>query len=252
MSSPGRVFAVLDLFSSERPVWAPDEVNEALGYTRATGYRYVKELVEAGFLQKVAAGYYALGPRIIELDYQLRQSDPVLLAAIPLMKQLAEQSGYDTVLSVLFVGGMQVIDTYRASVQPGLELTYGRGRPRPLFRSGAPKVLLSCLTRTQQQRLYESHVDEVAESGLGTSWKEFRSYLQQVRKQGYYYSIGELDANVSAVAVPVFNAEGDAVAALALVGDLKKISTENIEALKTQLDETALQVCAKIQLPYVL
>jgi hypothetical protein len=42
MSSPSRVFAVLGLFGPARPVWHTDEINAALGYTRATGYRYVK------------------------------------------------------------------------------------------------------------------------------------------------------------------------------------------------------------------
>lgn len=139
MTSPARALAVLDLFTQQRPVWQPDEINGALGYTRATGYRYVKDLVEAGFLQKVSAGRYALGGRIVELDYQLRQSDPVLLAALPVMESLARGSGFDVVLSVLF-GGPMVIDVHRVSVQSSLKLAYGRGRPRPLFRSGAPKI----------------------------------------------------------------------------------------------------------------
>ena len=50
MTSPARVFAILDLFTRERPTWHADEINDALGYARATGYRYVRELVEAGFL----------------------------------------------------------------------------------------------------------------------------------------------------------------------------------------------------------
>src|SRR4029453_359660 len=67
MTSPARVLAILNLFSEERPVWHTDEINETMGYTRATGYRYVKDLVEAGFLRKVSAGRYSLGPRTIEL-----------------------------------------------------------------------------------------------------------------------------------------------------------------------------------------
>jgi DNA-binding IclR family transcriptional regulator len=114
MSSPARVFAVLGLFSSERPVWQPDEINEALGYSRPTGYRYVKELVEAGLLQKGSAGRYALGGRIIELDYQLRQIDPVLLAAMPAMQALAARTGFDAVLTVMY-GGPRVIDIHRVS-----------------------------------------------------------------------------------------------------------------------------------------
>lgn len=241
MTSPARALAVLNLFSRERPVWQPDEINEALGYTRATGYRYVKDLVEAGFLQKVSAGRYALGGRIIALDYQLRQSDPVLLAAMPVMTALATTTGFDAVLSVLF-GGPQVIDIHRASVQQSLKLTYGRGRPRPLFQSGAPKVLLSGLARAPLVRLYEAQVAEIAARGMGSNWAEFRAYLSAVRKHAFYRSVGELEPGIGAAVVPVFNADGDMVAALALVGTAEQLQPYEDDRLRQWLEQAASQI----------
>lgn len=238
MTSPARALAVLDLFTRERPVWQPDEINEALGYTRATGYRYVKDLVEAGFLQKVSAGRYALGGRIIELDFQLRQSDPVLLAARPVMEALAATTGFDVVLSVMF-GGPKVIDIHRVSVQASLKLAYGRGRPRPLFRSGAPKILLSGLPRAPLVKLYEREAREIAANGMGHSWAEFRAYLSAVRKQGFYRSVGELEAGIGAAVVPVCNAEGDIVAALALVATQARFDQQDDSQLRQWLEPAA-------------
>lgn len=230
MSSASRIFAILGLFTRERPVWQPDEINEALGYSRPTGYRSVKELVDAGMLQKVSAGRYALGARIIELDYQLRQSDPVLLAAIPVMKSLAEASGYDAVLSVLYAGP-RIVDIHRANGEQGLELTYGRGRPRPMFRSGAPKVLLAGQPRAALLRIHERLADEIAASGMGHDWESFRATLAGVRRRGCYRSSGELQPGVGAMVVPVFNHEQDTVGALALVGSVARIDVESNERL---------------------
>lgn len=221
MSSTAKVFAILDLFTSERPIWQPDEINETLGYSRPTGYRYVKELVDAGMLQKVSAGRYALGGRIIVLDYQLRQSDPVVLAAEPAMLRLANATDFDAVLTVMFAGP-RVIDVHRVNAREALQLTYGRGRPRPLFRSGAPKVLLAHLPRAPLVKIHAANAQEIAANGLGQNWAEFRSILTDIRKAGFYRSIGELEPEVGAIAVPVFNLEGDCVAALALVGSAKR------------------------------
>ncbi|MDP9083410.1 MAG: helix-turn-helix domain-containing protein [Pseudomonadota bacterium] len=218
MSSSSRVFAVLGLFSKQRSVWHTDDINAALGYSRASGYRYVKELVDAGLLQKVAAGRYALGARIIELDYQLRQSDPVLLAAAPVMRALAIRSKFDVVLSTLF-GRTQVIDTHRTGPHSALQLAYGRGRPRPLFRGAAPKVMLAALPRPALKRIYDRHVDEIAAAGLATNWPEFRRCMDLVREAGFYLSLGEVEERVGAAAVPILNAEGELLAALALVGN---------------------------------
>jgi DNA-binding IclR family transcriptional regulator len=241
MSSPSRVFAILELFTHERPVWQPDEINEALGYSRPTGYRYVKELVDAGLLQKVAAGRYSLGARIIELDYQLRQSDPVLLAAMPAMQQLSAKAGFDAVLTVLFAGP-RVIDIHRTSAEKDLQLAYGRGRPRPVFRSAAPKILLAHQPRGLLVKLQEAHAREIAENGLGSTWPEFRNALAAIRKTGYYRSAGELEPTLGSLAVPVFNQEDDCVAALALVGNIRRIGAMTVEALLPPLLEATAAI----------
>jgi DNA-binding IclR family transcriptional regulator len=238
MSSPARVFAILDLFTHERPIWSPDEINEALAYSRPTGYRYVKELVDAGMLRKVAAGRYSLGGRIIELDYQLRQTDPVLLAAMPAMQRLSVRSGFDAVLTVSFAGP-RVVDIHRVSSDKDLHLAYGRGRPRPLFRSAAPKVLLAHLPRAQLVKIHEANEREIAANGLGGSWSAFRSALADIRKQGFYRSSGELEPSIGAVAVPVFNEEDECVAALALVGQVKRIGATRDNLLLRHLQEAA-------------
>lgn len=241
MSSTAKVFAILDLFTSERPIWQPDEVNEALGYSRPTGYRYVKELVDAGMLQKVSAGRYALGGRIIVLDYQLRQTDPVVLAAGPAMHRLTDATGFDAVLTVMFAGP-RVIDVHRVNAQEALQLAYGRGRPRPLFRSGAPKVLLAHLARGPLVKIHAANAEEIAANGMGRNWAEFRAILTHIRKAGFYRSLGELEAGVGAMAVPVFNPDGDCVAALALVGSAKRWRPVADEELLAPLHEATTAI----------
>ena len=230
MTSPARVFAILNLFDEDHPVWHTDDINAALGYARATGYRYVRDLVDAGFLSKVSAGRYSLGPRIIELDYQLRRSDPVLLAAVPVMEAVVAATGLDCVLSTVF--GSRVVDIHRASADPALELSYGRGRPRPLYRGAAPKVFLANLPRPRLARLHEATAAEAAAAGLGEGWDAFRTTLAAIRRAGFYWSHGELDPGIAAAAVPLFDGDGDVVASLALVGQ---------EAALTAIGETGLR-----------
>ncbi|WP_428036587.1 IclR family transcriptional regulator [Amphritea sp.] len=246
MTSPARVFAILDMFSREAPVWSPDDINERLGYTRATGYRYVKELVEAGYLQKVSAGLYALGPRIIELDYQLRQSDPLLLSAAPCMEQLGQQTGFDVVLSVYFSGSMQVIDTHRYHSQQELELTYGRGRPRPLFFGAAPKILAASLTKPQQKKLYSAFSEEISHQGLGNSLDEFYAILREIKQLGYYISRGELDTNIGGIAMSISSQDKETSAVLALVGSIENFDKANTELLCFALKQCVAQISAKL------
>jgi DNA-binding IclR family transcriptional regulator len=235
------VFAILSLFSRTRSIWHTDDIIAALKCSRASSYRYVKELVDAGFLQKVTAGRYALGPRIIELDYQLRQSDPVLLAAAPIMEVLAQKSRLNVVLSALF-GREQMIDTHHAGVANGLDLAYGRGRLRPLFRGAAPKVLLAALPRARLKRLYERRAAEIAAANLGETWSEFRSRMSAIREARFFLSLGEVERQIGAAAVPIFNAEGEVLAALALVGTAAAIRSAGSAKLERWLRKAAQDV----------
>jgi len=240
MTSPSRMLAILGLFTEDHPVWQTDALNEALGYSRATGYRYVKDLVAAGLLQKVAAGRYALGARIIELDYRLRRSDPVLRAAAPVMEALVRRTRLDAVLSAMF--GARVVDTHRVSGDAALELQYGRGHPRPLFQGAAPKVLMACRPRAQLVRLHAQHADEIAAHGLGDSWAGFRDRMAVIRRAGFHLSLGELEPGIGAAAVPLTGEDGEVLAALALVGTVDRLQALGAARLQAVLGKAAAQV----------
>ncbi len=236
---------MLGLFSKDHAVWHADDINAALGYARATGYRYVKDLVAAGLLQKVAAGRYALGARIIELDFQLRQSDPVLLSSIAEMDALARRSGLDVVLSSLF-GQARVVDTHRVGDNGSLRLEYGRGRPRPLFKGAAPKVMLASLPRAQQQALYDAYAADIAAANLGASWKEFRQRMTAIRRAGFYFSRGELDPGVGGAAMPVLNRNGELLGALTLVGTNEALMAAGECRLAAWLQEAVQRIKAAL------
>jgi len=245
VSSTARTLAILGLFSQTRSIWHTDEIIESLGYSRASGYRYVKELVDAGFLQKVSAGRYALGPRIVELDYQLRQSDPVLLAAAPIMAALAHRTRLNVVLSALY-GRDRVIDSHHARVDNGLDLAYGRGRLRPLFHGAAPKVLMAGLPRPSLKRLYDTRAGEIAAAHLGANWNEFRVRMSEIREAFMYTSLGEVERHLGAAAVPICNDDGEVLAALALVDRVTVIRSAGEAKLRRWLTKAADDVQAEL------
>ena len=100
--SPARMLYVLELFSEARPVWSTADIIEALETSRSTGYRYIKTLHDAGLLTAVRNGYYGLGPRIIEMDLQLRQTDPLLLASHGVLEDLVDKIGHSALLCTAY------------------------------------------------------------------------------------------------------------------------------------------------------
>src|ERR671921_458745 len=101
-SSLAKTFQILDLFTEEEPVWSTAAIIDALEATRSTGYRYIKALHDAGLLASVQNGHYSLGPRIIEMDLQIRLTDPLLLASRGVLEGLVDKIGHSALLCTAF------------------------------------------------------------------------------------------------------------------------------------------------------
>ncbi|MDR3466225.1 MAG: IclR family transcriptional regulator C-terminal domain-containing protein [Xanthobacteraceae bacterium] len=213
--SVGRALALLDLFTVEAPSWTAERICEERRLSLPTGYRYIRELVAAGLLVRGSGGHYSLGPRIIALDYTIRQSDPLLRVAVPVMKDLVRRTGCACVISTLL--GDQILDTHREAGAEPLALAYGRGRSRPMFYGAAPKVILADQPANWLHRLYDARAGEIAAAGMGDDWTPFRRGLAEIRRRGFYVSRGELEADLSAVAAPIRMAAEDTQSAVALV-----------------------------------
>jgi DNA-binding IclR family transcriptional regulator len=243
-SSLARMLGVLDLFTEQRLHWTADDISEAMQVSLPTGYRYVKMLTEAGLLQRTGDAQVTLGPRIIVLDHFIRQADPVLQHGIPFMKELVALTGFDCVVSSLL--GTQLLDTHREYSSAPADLSYGRGRPRPLFLGAAPKVILAQLPTATLHKIMDTHAPEIAQAGLPAQWPEFRRYFARIRKAGFYLSTGELESTLSALAVPLIATDGRVIGALSLVSSVQRMAMVDTTKLTPLLQRAAADICSRL------
>ncbi|MBK1780637.1 IclR family transcriptional regulator [Advenella sp. WQ 585] len=238
-SSLARMLMVLDFFTEDTPIWSVEDIAQKLEVSIPTCYRYMKMLVESGWLTHQSESCYTFGPRILVMDYYVRQSDPVLRASVPHMQELVAKTGFACVLSAFY--GDRVLDSHHEKSDGKTFLSYGRGMPRPLFQGGAPKVILAHLPPRQLRKIYDGHAHELKKSGVPEDWSSFRAYYQQIKKQGFYYSAGELESHLGALSVPIEKVGQPGVwGALSLVAELSRFEVVDAQKMK-QLLEVAIR-----------
>lgn len=243
-SSLARLLGVLDLFSEQRLHWSAEDIAETMGVSLPTSYRYLKTLSDAGLLRRGTDARFTLGPRIVVLDHLIRQADPVLQCGIPFMKDLVAQTGFDCVVSSLH--GEQLLDTHREHGTLPADLSYGRGRPRPLFRGAAAKVILAGLPTAQLHRMFDAHPAAIRAAGLPSDWAGFRRCFSQIRKRGHYFSNGELEANLAALAVPLQQPDGTVLGALSLVTTVQRMAVIDLGKLTPLLQRAAREISVRL------
>ncbi len=241
-----RMLAILDLFTTENPVWSTAEIIETLGTSRSTGYRYVKTLNDAGLIAAVRNGSYSLGPRIIEMDMQMRMTDPLLLASEGVLEGLVDDIGHSALLCTSFRDAVLCIAEARARQSP--RNRFRRGQRRPLLRGGAvSKVILAYLPHYRLKALYAQQEAEISLAGMGGSWKEFRSFLGGIKKNGYLVTKGEFNPGVSAVAAPILTGDRTAVGSIGVAWDENERRDVDVNRAILAVTQAAAVISERLQ-----
>lgn len=245
-SSTDRVLSILDLFTEDHPLWTTDLLIDRLGVARATMYRYLRALVETGFLTPDGGGAYSLGPRFIEMDRQIRLADPLLQVAPDVMERIRPELGGDQLLCRFY--GLRVLSIYVDKTDPRIKSSFDRGRPFPLFLGAPSRIILANLRMQQLQRLFLHHPHEIASAGLGNNWLEFRENMRVVNKRGYAVA-SDIDKALVGISAPIFLPSGDVTASLCLVKLRREVSEAELSNLGEMAKRGAAEITHRLQKP---
>jgi DNA-binding IclR family transcriptional regulator len=225
MKTADRVLGILRLFSVDRPEWTIEAAAQELGLSASTAHEYFRSLVHAGLLVAAKAGRYVIGPVIIEYDRLTRTCDPLIASAQPVMRKLTAGLGMPGValLCRLYRLTVMCVDQH-ASPSTEFAVSYERGRPMSLFRGAASKIILSHMPRRTLRRNFEDFSAQIAETGMGRNWEEFRANLRRIRAIEVCITEGELDRGLIGISAPVFFPENEIVGSIGLVIATKSLA----------------------------
>lgn len=244
MNKFARMIDVLDLYSESDTVLTAEEIADRLQVSRPTAFRYVRELSTAGFLANYS-GRYSLGARIITLDYRIRESDPVLKVARKVMHELAAETASTAILCRMY--NEDVINVHHELGYDESGVTFGRGRPLPLFRGSASKTMLAHLPPARLKKIYTQHSHDPDVQKIAQDWPGFREYFARIRQAGHYISTKEVDANVVGIAAPITVAGLGTLGVISLVVSVERLKLINTAGIAEILKLRSREIAEKLR-----
>jgi len=206
MPRANRMLRILSYFDLTRPVLTPELLMAELGTSRASAYRDLAQLVQAGLVERVAERGYALGPRIVELDRQIRLMDPLLEAADSLLKKLADDTG--GIVLLCRVHSHKVLCIHQARGRHvELDVGYERGRAMPLYSGATSRIILAHLPAPALKELWTHDKSALVKAGWPSSFTAFSAALAELRAQRYCISQGEVDTHALGLAVALHDGD---------------------------------------------
>jgi DNA-binding IclR family transcriptional regulator len=243
-SSLAKMLQILQLFSEKEPVWSTAAIIETLEASRSTGYRYIKTLHDAGLLNAARNGYYTLGPGIIEMDLQIRLTDPLLLASHGVLEDLVDKIGHSALLCTAYHDSVLCIGEARAPQSP--ENRFSRGQRRPLFQGAVSKVILAYLPHHRLKAIYPRQRMEIESAGLGGDWSEFRAALGQIKKDGYSLTKGEFNPGVYSVAAPILTDQKTSLGSVGVAWNEKERRDVDVEHAVLAVKQAATTISDRL------
>lgn len=234
------MLSMLDLFSREHTTMTAEQIAETLALSRTTCYRYTRELSRAGLLVS-NGGAFMLGPRIIQLDRRIIESDPLLNAGRPVLVALADALGATGLISTSYDDQIISIFQHEGARSP-IALSMGRGTTMPAFRTATSKVILASMSRSRLKRIWSRHRHEPDCLALGVDWLAFWKALQAIKRQGYWSSLGEVDAGLAGIAAPIVYESGDVAGSMSLVFTADEFALFDVAALGARVVDAAARV----------
>ena len=206
------------------------ELSRRLGLHKNNVFRLLATLEQRGYVdQSPETERYRLGVRTLELGRAFTRSRSLLQRARPILRALADALGESTHLGVL--RGFEVVHLDGAA-SDRLILTRVRvGWRLPAHCNALGKVLLGCAPEGVREAFDRSVVAGGLERRTPATIVDrdkFFEHLRTVAVQGFAVDTEECEEGLCGVAAPVYDGDGDLVAALCASGPAFRLDPEGL------------------------
>lgn len=244
-SSTLKAFAVLEALVR---AGAPVTLSELMLLTRMpkpTLHRTLALFEEAGLVMREPGGRaYAVGPRLGRLAMDVLRNDHVATRRRVILGRLVQTVGETCNLATLRRGEVVYLDRVEADWPLRLHLPVGAALPAHCSASG--KLLLAFMPAAERDHVLASLPLPRFTPRTITDRQLLAGELDRIRATGYAVDNEEYVVGVACVAVPVRDASGHAVAAVAIHAATARLPLARAIEFVPQMNEAAQQIAATL------
>jgi DNA-binding IclR family transcriptional regulator len=215
----------LDLFNEKGTEFSITEINYLLNFNKASTFRILKNLEEAGYLEKdLETLKYRLGLKIYYLGLLADPYAKINGITRPFLEKLNEQCEETIHLAMLQQGEALYLNkiegkkTIRVITRIGMKL--------PAHCSGVGKVLLAYLPEEEIENVIREKGLQRFTPNTITDRDVLNVELAKVRKQGYAVDNEEIEEGLKCAATPLRDSKGQVMAAISISAPSERFNKE--------------------------
>jgi DNA-binding IclR family transcriptional regulator len=205
---------VLGAFEASDPFLTLSAISERTGLAPSTAHRLIGELEREGLLERLPDRTYRVGVRVWELACRTPGALGLREIARPWLQQVHARVRQHTQLAVL--SGTEVLFLDRLSARDAVVNATLIGGRLPLHVSSSGLVLLAHAGPELLDQVLGAPLARYNDRTIQTPG-ELRAALRRVRADGWAVTEGHIHEESRGIAVPVYGAHQDVIAAIGVV-----------------------------------
>ncbi|UZE25075.1 pca regulon transcriptional regulator PcaR [Pseudomonas sp. B21-056] len=227
MTSLARGLAVVQAFQERKRHLTIAQISHRTEIPRAAVRRCLHTLIKLGYAT-TDGRTYSLLPKVLTLGHAYLSSTPLAVSAQPYLDRMSEQ--LHEACNMATLEGDDILYIARsATTQRLISVDLSVGGRLPAYCTSMGRILLAALDDASL-RDYLDHADLQAKTSRTLHTPQaLLECLQQVRLQGWCIVDQELEQGLRAIAVPVYDASGQVVAALNVSTHAGRVSRNELE-----------------------
>ncbi|OZU87213.1 hypothetical protein CIL03_18140 [Virgibacillus indicus] len=238
-----KAIKVLDCFIL-KPEMTINELAETANMPKTTVFRLAASLEEAGLLVKKRKSSHDVTYRMSlkMLTYSKHVSEQLKYneIALPHIKRLNEE--IDELVHVSIMEGDEAVYVETIDSSKPVRLVVKVGKRAPLYAGSAPKLLLSSKSDEELDAYLENtELKKLTKNTLDNK-ERVKEEVKKIRKKGYSISYSENFKGTVGLSYPIYDHEGNSVAALGVSIPVIDHTKEREEFLLNKLEKTVKDI----------
>lgn len=209
-----RLVKLLSVFDDDNPPQSVADLARRADLPKSTAHRLIAEMIDERILTRTEDGELRLGIRLWELANRASSVTALREAALPYMDDVFAVVQQHTTLGVLDAGEMLYIE--RLGAHSSAVSIAKIAKRLPLHACSSGMVLLAYSPPSVQNELLARPAQRFTRDTV-TDADELRIQLAEIRRHGYSVMAGAIVPESTGIAVPVFGAHNQVVAALNVI-----------------------------------